>query len=375
MPHVSTRLGRAEFLRIVFADENAVEDAFGGRDLVRAHHQQVMLGGEHAISRQDIEQCMPGEEGSGETRQVGDDMVAPVGPPAGEFETVGALLRTACCGTALHFMDVLEARGVAVVLGVRAVRDDEDLGVLIESRSGPEAVALATVDLVERLLDRHAPPLQLDLHQRQAIDQNRHIIPGRVAATLLLELVKHLEAVAVNMHLVDETNVLCRTIITVQNLDVVFLDQPGLVLDACRRRGDDPMEEMRPLIVGEPDIVQLLKLGAQVCDQFGFRMRGKSFIALGFKDSQQLLLQIRFALVRGLTTVVRLVFGHHGAFRALGHELVRLAAIRQIHIRPLRHHGLLLHPYLSAILLKGIRIPQRIWDSWILQLIPNAGPS
>ena len=341
MPHVSARLGRAEFLRIVFADENAVEDAFGGRDLVWAHHQQVMLGGEHAISRQDIEQCMPSEKSPGETRQVGDDMIAPVGPPAGEFETVGALLRTAGCGTAFHFMDVLEARGVAVVLGVRAVRDNEDLGVLIESRSAPEAVALVTVDLVERLLDRHAPSLQLDLHQRQAVDQNRHIIPGRVAASLLLELVKHLEAVAVNMYLVDETNVLRRAIITVQDLDVVFLDQPGLVLDARRRRSDDLVEEMRPLIVGEPDIVQ----------------------------------QIRFALVRGLTTVVRLVFGHHGAFRPLDHELVRLAAIRQIHIRPLRHHGLLLHPYLSAILLKGIRIPQRIWDSWTLRLIPNAGPS
>jgi len=187
---------------------------------------------------------MPGEEGPGETRQVGDDMVASVGPPAGEFEAVGALLRATCCGTAFHFMDVLEARGVAVVLGVRAVRDDEDLGVLIESRSGPEAVALVTVDLVERLLDRHAPSLQLDLHQRQAVDQNRHIIPGRVAAALLLELVKHLEAVAVNMHLVDETNVLRRAIVTVQDLDVVFLDQPGLVLDARRRRGDDLVEEM-----------------------------------------------------------------------------------------------------------------------------------
>ena len=81
-------------------------------------------------------------------------------------------------------------------------------------------------------------------------------------AALLLELVKHLEAVAVNMYLVDETNVLRRTIVTVQDLDVVFLDQPGLVLDARRRRGDNLMEEMRPLIVGEPDIVQLLKLSA-----------------------------------------------------------------------------------------------------------------
>ena len=80
-----------------------------------------------------------------------------------------------------------------------------------------------------------------------------------MAAALLLELVKHLETVAVNMHLVDETNVLRRTIITVQDLDVVFLDQPGLVLDARRRRGDDLVEEMRPLIVGEPDIVQLLR--------------------------------------------------------------------------------------------------------------------
>ena len=231
MPHVSTRLGRAESLRIVFADENAVENAFGGRDLVRAHHQQVMLGGEHAISRQDIEQCMPGEEGSGETRQVGDDVVAPVGPPAGEFETVGALLRTACCGTALHFMDVLEARGVAVVLGVRAVRDDEDLGVLIESRSGPEAVALVTVDLVERLLDRHAPSLQLDLHQRQAIDQNRHIIavimPCAVCLFYLI-LVDDLQAVVMDVLFVDQRDIFGAAIILVQHLYIVFLNLPGL---------------------------------------------------------------------------------------------------------------------------------------------------
>lgn len=229
-------------------------------------------------------------------------------------------------------MDVLESRGVAVILGMRAVRDNEDLGILIESRSSPEAVTLVTVDLVKRFLDRHAPSLQFDLHQWESVDQNRHIIPGRMPAAPFLELVKHLEPVAVDMHLVDKTNVLRRAIVTIQDLNVVFLNQPGLILDARRRRGDDLMEEMRPLIIGELDIVQPFKLSAQVCDKLRLRMRGESFITLGFKDAQQFLLQIRFALIGGLTTVVGLVFGHHGAFRSLSHKLVQFAAIRQIHI-------------------------------------------
>ena len=74
-------------------------------------------------------------------------------------------------------VEVLSPRCVRVVLGQRAVADHEELDVLEQSGAGPEAVALVAVDLVERLADIDAAALQLDMHERQAVDEHRHVVP------------------------------------------------------------------------------------------------------------------------------------------------------------------------------------------------------
>src|SRR5690606_19271431 len=99
------------------------------------------------------------------------------GPPTREGKAVRGLARTL---RACSFAEVLGPNGVAVVLRERAVGDDEQLHVLEQPRPSPEAVALVTVDLVERLPDVDTPALDLDVDHREAVDQHRDVVPVRV---------------------------------------------------------------------------------------------------------------------------------------------------------------------------------------------------
>ncbi len=72
---------------------------------------------------------------------------------------------------------MLAAGGVGVVLRERAIGDYEDLHVFKQPRSGPEAVPLVTVDLVKGFADVHPTALELDMHERQTVDQHCDVVP------------------------------------------------------------------------------------------------------------------------------------------------------------------------------------------------------
>ena len=104
-------------------------------------------------------------------------------------------------------LDVLAAGGVGVVLRERAVADHEELDVLEQPGAGPEAVALVAVDLVERLADVDAAPLELDVHHRQAVDEDRDVVAVRALRRRRpadLVLVDDLQPVVVDVRLVDQ---------------------------------------------------------------------------------------------------------------------------------------------------------------------------
>ena len=173
VPDVAARRDRAQ-LPVIGRRGDALQDPFGRDDLVGPHHQQLAVHVEHAIPGQDVQQRVLGEEGLGETGQLGDRPVFRVGPPDGErkscwrssgAERLLALLR-----------QVTVAHRVAVVLGQRAVADDEQLHILEQAGAGPETVALVAVDLVEGFADVHATALEFDVHHRQAVDQHRHVV-------------------------------------------------------------------------------------------------------------------------------------------------------------------------------------------------------
>ena len=97
--------------------------------------------------------------------------------------------------------------------------------------------------LVERLTDLHAAPFQLQMHERQPVHEDRHIIAirmrrrirPRVRTTLHRVLMDHLQAVVVNIILVDQADILCRAIVTFQILNIVRLDAARLRCDTVTR--------------------------------------------------------------------------------------------------------------------------------------------
>ena len=212
-------------------------------------------------------------------------------------------------------MRVVPTHGVAVVLRARAVGDDEDLDELEEPRARPETLALVALDLVERLAQAHAAPLELYVHERKAVHEDRHVVAVLVRALVRLVLVHHLEAVPVDMVPVQEVDVLIRAVIALEGYDRVVLDAPRLVDDRKRRVRDVLRAEAPPLGVGELDAVQLLELGAQVGDELGLGVDAEPVVALVREDVDEAGLEVCLRLVGALG---RRRGGRLGADRRLG---------------------------------------------------------
>ena len=176
---------------VVGGEPDALYDGLRRRYLVGAHDEQQPLGGEHAVPCEHAEQGMLGQEGGRKVHQVRDDLVVHSSPKGGKLETVAGLL-VGTLAPLVHLPDVRRPGGVAVILGIGTVADDEDLDILEQAGSRPEALPVIPPDLVERLLDVHAAPFQLDMHQRQAVHQDGHVIAVVTLATLRNVLVDHL---------------------------------------------------------------------------------------------------------------------------------------------------------------------------------------
>ena len=179
VPDVAAALHRALPL-LVDGRDDALENPLRGGDLIGTHHHEETLLRPDAVARQDGQERMLAHEGAGEAVEVFDRTVLAVGPPARELEGIARPLAerrgVPRAGAQDVLADVLIARRVRVVLRMRAVGNDEDLDEAEEARPRPEALADIAVDLVERLANRHAPPLQLAMNERNAVDENRDVI-------------------------------------------------------------------------------------------------------------------------------------------------------------------------------------------------------
>jgi hypothetical protein len=140
---------------------------------------------------------------------------------------------------------------------MRAVGDDEQLDVLEQAGRRPERLPLVPVDLVERLLERHPAALELHVHQRQPVDQDRDVVPvGPLDAAPLalgLVLVDDLQAVVVNVCLVQQGDVLAAAVVPHEHQDVVLVDADALLNNALVLGRDLLLEQAGPLVVGEAD--------------------------------------------------------------------------------------------------------------------------
>ena len=83
-----------------------------------------------------------------------------------------------------------------------------------------------------------------------------------------------------NVLFIDQGDILGRTIITLQNLDKVLLDFPGLLNDMFVRICQGILEKTVPFGIGEGIAVQDFQLLSEVYDQLNLRMDRKIFITL-----------------------------------------------------------------------------------------------
>ena len=225
-------------------------------------------------------------------------------------------------GRFAHLFDVAVASGIGIILCVRTVGDDENLYILVQSACRPETVSLIALDLIEGFTDGNAAPLQFHVHQWKPVHQERHIVARVVISGCFFILIDDLQAVVVDVLLVDELNILGRAVITVQHLHMVGLDRAGLFHDALVGVGKCLREEALPFVVRKGIAVERLQLPPQVGDQAALGMNGKILVALLTQQANKFLFKSGFALKAVRVCAFRRIIRNNGAFVAGGDDVV-----------------------------------------------------
>ena len=280
------------------------------------------------------------KEGPCKVDQIRNNPVVGIGPKTGKLKAVAGLFLFLLA--ALGILDGIPASAVGVVLGIGSVGDNENLSIFKQTTTGPEGIPLVTVDLIEGLTDGNTSALQFDMNQREPINEDGNVIAVAVLGTFLFAdgiLVDDLKPVVMNVLLIDERNVLGRTIITLQNLNIILLDFTGLFCNAVIRICNAIREEAFPFGIGKMIVVQLLQFFAEVTDQVCFSMNGQVLIALFAEKANEFLLQLSFTLVAVRTCLDRLIFGNNRVFtclcdnvkvRHLFHSLLKYCYIHEV---------------------------------------------
>ena len=241
MPDVAAALDAPPRL-VIGRNLDAAENPLRRRNLIRTHEHEHFFRCENAVTREKRKQRVTRKKRPPEIHQVGDETIARIRPIGRKLKTVARLF--ACLAPRrIHLADVACTRRIGIVLRIRPIRDHKNLDVLVQPCARPEAVPLIAANLVERLTDLHAAPLQLQMHERQPVHEDRHIIAVRVCRRILPRvrtaihriLIDHLQSVVMDVLLVNQAYILCRAIVTFQILNIVRLDAPRLRCDAVAR--------------------------------------------------------------------------------------------------------------------------------------------
>jgi len=189
---------------------DAVHDGLHGIDLIRPHHQQLLLAGhQHHVAADHLAQRALGEELVGEGVEVGDLLVVLGG------ELVDG--QEALVGVEAEMASVV----VGEIPGIRAVADNEEL----DEAEQRLAVAVAgVVFVIDDLL--HGPAradgqgLELDLHHRHAVDEQHHVVAVMAVVGVDAQLVDDFEVVLAPILDVDQGEVERRAVVPLEGVDV-----------------------------------------------------------------------------------------------------------------------------------------------------------
>ncbi len=233
---------------------DAVDDGLHGVDLVRAHHQELLLAGDedHVLADHLAERAL-GQEPFREVVEVGDLRVVLGGELVDGKEPLVSV----------------EGEMPRVVVGevprVRAVADDEELHETEECLGvAVSGIVLVLDDLFHRPTGADPKRLELDLDNGDAVDQEHDIVAVMAVVRIDAELIDDLEAVLAPVLDVDEGVVERRAVVADKRFPVPQRTG-GFVHVWC----DDLIEESLELSVGEVDAVECLELLPEVRFKLG----------------------------------------------------------------------------------------------------------
>jgi hypothetical protein len=228
---------------------DAIDNRLDGIDLIRTHHQQLLLAGDqHHVAADHLAQRAFGEEGIGEAVQMGDLGVVDVRKLIERQEALVGV----------------EAEMAAVVVGeepgVAAVADDEELQ---EAKQGFAVAVAGVVFVIDDLL--HGPAraygqcFQLDLDDGNPSDEQDHVVTVVAVIGADVELVDDLEAVLAPVLDVDQRVVERRAVIALEAVALAQVFGGGEDVG-----GNNRVQQAVELAVGEVDAVQRLEMLAEV---------------------------------------------------------------------------------------------------------------
>ena len=161
MPNIAARLDGTLPL-VVDGSLNAQQNLFRGSNLIRSHHQELLIHVEHTVFGQYVQDGMLGKETGGEISQIYQPVVLLVSPIRGKLKgvTIGFMFLESTCILLL----LIVASGVTIVFRFSTIRDDKDLNEVEHGFTCPEAITQVTVNLVECLFDGHTPAFQFNMN-------------------------------------------------------------------------------------------------------------------------------------------------------------------------------------------------------------------
>ena len=109
--------------------------------------------------------------------------------------------------------------------------------------------------LIKRLTDRHTTLFQFNLHQRQTIDQNRHIVTVGIASCLF-KLLNDLHLITSNSLLVEQVYVFYMAIIKDKIEDIVTVHLAGFIENIVAWCVQVLLAKASPLGISKLDLIK-----------------------------------------------------------------------------------------------------------------------
>ena len=152
------------------------------------------------------------KKGFRKVHKVWNNAVFLICPITCEFKAIRSLFLF--CGVFLYIIfDMLKSCCIRIILCMRTIGNYKQLHILIQSAACPKAVTLVSIDLIKRFSNCVPSFFKLDMHQRQSVYQNRHIITSIMLSAVFFILVYYLQMIVMNVGFIYQLDVFYITVI------------------------------------------------------------------------------------------------------------------------------------------------------------------